>query len=684
MISFSQLAKAFVPQLLFVCFGSAVLADAVPDWVAEAPIPAPPINPHDFRFGGVDYIMFDRQTRLEDKGYHTVSRSVVKVHSQAGLEEVGSIDIDFDPASEELIIHDVWRTRDGERSQAFTSEFIDIRRESEIDYGILDGHLTRYGNILDMQVGDTIDVTWSIKTRPTVFPDHYLYWLAQKPSSYFQADHFRLLVPANRNIVTTAPDYLSAETDGDYVVYSRSFLDTATYDFEDSGLDWSDFYQEVQLATVSEWADVVAPLLDDYAPQPLPEDLAAKVDSFTGSEIERVTAAFRLVQENIRYIGIEIGAGGYLPRSPSTVWSRRFGDCKDKALLLVSMLHHMGIAADPALVSFDDGMRLQDYVPSPYVFNHAIVRVLGEGGTYFLDPTDEQQGGLGPAIVTHPFHWALPIHSGSDHLVSVPVRRPSEPTYDVVTSFTFSDDLIPTATLDVTTTYRGVDADYQRSYLSHDGTRGLVDDLLEWYMDEYPGATRKGDVVFEDDLDANVMVRRESYELPKKGLESQLKHFWMNPYATKDPFEALPRDELRSPFFLEPRYYRHRVELLGLDHLNTPSDRTLENPFFRFTRRGEDVANGIAANFEVEVLAETVLPEDATTYSAAVEEQDNVDDYRVDLRTVSERASASLAEGADEGLPAWVMWLVLTGVGLFILRDYLIGRRKGAARTGGV
>lgn len=76
------------------------------------------------------------------------------------------------------------------------------------------------------------------------------------------------------------------------------------------------------------------------------QELIAGQNSFTG----RLQAITQYLQANIRYVGIEIGIGGWQPHSAAEVFHNRYGDCKDKATLLKTMLESVGIHATWVMV----------------------------------------------------------------------------------------------------------------------------------------------------------------------------------------------------------------------------------------------------------------------------------------------------------------------------------------------
>jgi len=104
------------------------------------------------------------------------------------------------------------------------------------------------------------------------------------------------------------------------------------------------------------------------------------------TQSDSIRAVHRWVAQDIRYVGIELGIGGYQPRMPDTVIATGYGDCKDKSTLFVAALDHLGIHAFPTLLSIN--ANAQRDLPSPQQFNHEIVAVaLASGGYQFVDIT---------------------------------------------------------------------------------------------------------------------------------------------------------------------------------------------------------------------------------------------------------------------------------------------------------
>lgn len=125
--------------------------------------------------------------------------------------------------------------------------------------------------------------------------------------------------------------------------------------------------------------------------EPAPE-VAAKARELTAGitdPMEMTRKLFEFAQRKIKYVSIQLGIGGYQPHPNGDVLKHAYGDCKDKATLLIAMLRAIGLRGYPTLIlTRDAGLTNQDF-PSP-AFNHAIVAVPTESGYLFMDPTDER------------------------------------------------------------------------------------------------------------------------------------------------------------------------------------------------------------------------------------------------------------------------------------------------------
>jgi transglutaminase-like putative cysteine protease len=144
-------------------------------------------------------------------------------------------------------------------------------------------------------------------------------------------------------------------------------------------------------------------------------------DSRTAEDTLR--AVQRWVAQDIRYVSIALGLGGYQPRTPVEVVSTGYGDCKDKATLFVAAARSLGYRAYPVLLNSAE--RVERALPSLTQFNHAIAVVERPEGRIYTDLTadlvpfgelpDPDQGQFGLIVYV----------DGTSEQVTLPVAPPS-------------------------------------------------------------------------------------------------------------------------------------------------------------------------------------------------------------------------------------------------------------------
>ena len=150
----------------------------------------------------------------------------------------------------------------------------------------------------------------------------------------------------------------------------------------------------VHVSTVGDWkqlgawyADLVRP---QFALDPQLESELARVIKGAHNEREKIAAIQEFVLRSTHYVALEFGIYSYKPYPVSQIYARRFGDCKDKASLMIALLRAAGIESEIALVRTRS---LGDVVSGPAsiaLFNHAIVYI--PRYELWLDGTAEYAG----------------------------------------------------------------------------------------------------------------------------------------------------------------------------------------------------------------------------------------------------------------------------------------------------
>ncbi|MBI1739027.1 MAG: DUF3857 and transglutaminase domain-containing protein [Acidobacteria bacterium] len=154
---------------------------------------------------------------------------------------------------------------------------------------------------------------------------------------------------------------------------------------------------------LGDWYAQLAAGRRDSSPE-IKQKVAALTAGAT-STLDKMRALAAFAQRDIRYVAIEIGIGGYQPHVARDIFSNRYGDCKDKATVLSTMLKEIGVESNYVLINAARGVTAPSF-PSMLNFNHVIlaIRVPPDvsattlyatrehpvlGKLLFFDPTDE-------------------------------------------------------------------------------------------------------------------------------------------------------------------------------------------------------------------------------------------------------------------------------------------------------
>jgi hypothetical protein len=106
-------------------------------------------------------------------------------------------------------------------------------------------------------------------------------------------------------------------------------------------------------------------------------EIKQEVATLTGPKVtvrQKMQAIAAFVQHDIRYVGIWLGIGGFQPHSAPEVFSHRYGDCKDKATLVRSMLREIGVDSYYVVINDRRGTVTGD-MPAHSGFNHMITAI---------------------------------------------------------------------------------------------------------------------------------------------------------------------------------------------------------------------------------------------------------------------------------------------------------------------
>jgi hypothetical protein len=200
------------------------------------------------------------------------------------------------------------------------------------------------------------------------------------------------------------------------------------------------------------------------------------------SQLELIDRFLARLTSEVRYTGIELGDGGLMPRSPADTLRRKFGDCKDKAVLLTALLRASDIPAYVALLNAgEDEEDIEESLPGFGAFNHAIVVVPGHPAVW-IDPTDPfSRAGELPAADQG--RWALIASPTATGLARTPESTAADNREQAVREIDLAD--FGPARVVETTRYSGENERALRAYYAMEEKATLRENLAQYMQTTY-------------------------------------------------------------------------------------------------------------------------------------------------------------------------------------------------------
>jgi len=225
-------------------------------------------------------------------------------------------------------------------------------------------------------------------------------------------------------------------------------------------------YPFVEFATGASWAAVASAYQKLAEPQIEPEKTKALLSTARQEDsLASVQALVSRLHKEVRYTGIEFGESALKPQNPAEILKRHYGDCKDKAALLVAMLRASGIPANLALLSTGPGYDVNPDLPGMNQFDHAIVHLPASASgrpELWIDATAEFTH-VGDLPYMDEGRMALIIADGTIQLTKTPYAKPEDSVLIETREFTLKQ-FGPSSVVERSETTGHIDDDYRYRY----------------------------------------------------------------------------------------------------------------------------------------------------------------------------------------------------------------------------
>ncbi|NRF37375.1 DUF3857 domain-containing protein [Pedobacter foliorum] len=463
--------------------------------------------------------LYENQNHAERKEEFThIIREIV---SDAGVQNGSQLSVSYAPDYQKLIFHKVilWRNN-VPQDQLSAVKFKILQSEKELSRFIYNGTYEAFLLLDDVRKGDRIEFSYTLQGDNPIFGKKFSSTCYFEGATSISHVYTNIIIDKNRQLNVksfndaTAPKITEKDNLKFYEWESTLTKTHRGVDYEPS---WYNPLKRIQVSEYKNWNEVVqwGLAVNDYPDlkTPLLDKKVIELKAKAGNDKKKyIELATRFVQDEIRYMGIEIGAYSHRPNSPEKILKQRYGDCKDKSLLLVHLLKAIDVKAYMAYVDTYLRDKTIDYLPSPFVFNHVIVMVEYDYFKTWIDPTISYQRGSFDNFYSPDYGNALVLKANVSGLEKIE----SNPAGKLISDLDFN--LADTTenritTLQIKTTYTDHYADNIRAEIAESGTDGTEKNYLEYYTKLYPEIETKAPLKYVDDEKNNTIEITESYQI---------------------------------------------------------------------------------------------------------------------------------------------------------------------------
>lgn len=514
------------------------------------------------------HLLWSRQVHAgTGESFHSTA---VRLETSLAVQHQSQWSVELDPRAQSLTVHWLRVVRDGRRIDHLHRDRLRlIQRETQLERLIIDGAWTLITVLDDVRPGDVLEAAFSYRTVHPVRPKACEAFFVVPPQ--MTVGRYRLSVLSE----SSAP-HLKWKASDDAPVLRETRLPDGHRRWIWEGAQLTPREPEpnqpsscldhvwVQVSDLTDWRELATRAADIWSRSNDTRGLDSIPEFARPKQVNEaaVTHLIQHIQDNFRYLSVDLELGGWIPAAPGVVARRRYGDCKDLAWLTVVVLQSWGVTARPILVDTRLRERVASLLPMTSFFNHCVVEVEVAGKCRWFDLTGWSQGG---EFSTQPIGWfahGLPIAAGSEGLRAQPGTRP--PSVYVLRETIFVDTRRGGISLvENRVRTEGVEADNLRHARQVQGADEFAKEREHQAQRRYGKARRAGALHWRDDRKMNVCELVEVFEVTDAVHPDDTGQFALFEVPANLVLQTIPIPEdkpRRSPWALPfPLEIRHEI-----------------------------------------------------------------------------------------------------------------------------
>ncbi len=329
-----------------------------------------------------------------DASYTQYIEEQTRVDTPQGVRMLGERKISYNSTLEDVEVLEAYTIQPDGTRIAVPLDKIRTQDDVEEDGAIYSDSKSKVIIYPKLEVGSQVYYRAKSVQHTPQFPGHFFMWEHYSPHVRYESVNVELTHHVGIEVGVSTKGMQGGKLEASLLLntvsYKFTFSQDKAYPGEESRADFTDFAPNFSASTFKTYADVgtayqvrakdmakVTPAI-----QSLANELIQKANAQT--TLDKVKVLHHWVAQNIRYLGIYVGAGGYVPHDAQSILDNRYGDCKDHVVILEALLAAVGIDSSPALIN-SSAAYLLPQLPTPGIFDHVITFV--PSLNLFLDST---------------------------------------------------------------------------------------------------------------------------------------------------------------------------------------------------------------------------------------------------------------------------------------------------------
>ena len=360
----------------------AALAGDAPQWmhaVVNAPLPA-----HDEKDDAV-LLYSERNVNVQSADtIRTVVREVYKILRPGGREH-GNVFVHFTPLARVTSLHGWCIPAQGKDYEVKDKDAVEVSLPKVDGSELISDLRVKLLKIPAPDPGNIVGYEYELEEQPLLLQD---LWFFQDESPARES-HYSLQLPPGWEYKASWLNYPEVKpTQAGNNLWQWSVSDIKGVREQDDMPPMSGLIGQMIVSffppngnaakTFANWKDMgiwyrnLTTGREDASPQI--KQKVAELTASTPTLLGKMRALANFVQHDIRYVAIELGIGGHQPHPAADVFSHHYGDCKDKATLMGSMLHEIGVESYYVIINTERGS-VGPETPAHTAFDHAIMAI---------------------------------------------------------------------------------------------------------------------------------------------------------------------------------------------------------------------------------------------------------------------------------------------------------------------